>query len=45
MVGTHLVNLHLFLQVYIPRRNHLGNRIQTQIFQGARGHADDMMSR
>ena len=41
---NNLVNLHLFLQVYIPRRNHLGNRIQTQVLQGARGHADGMMS-
>ena len=39
-VGTHLVNHFLFLQVYLPRRNHLGSRIQMQMLRGVRGHAE-----
>ena len=43
-VGTHLVNHHLFVQVYLPPRNHLGSRIQKQMLQGARGHSEKQQS-
>ena len=39
-VGALLVIHHLFLQLYLLRRNHLGNRIQMQIFGRAHGHSD-----
>ena len=41
-VGALLVSHHLFLQVYLPRRDHLGSRIQMEMLQGSRWHSENM---